>query len=177
LGECVQVGAALGAGADDQERTLRVGREPLRGQQRNCRRPARRDGGPIEHQAPRARSHVEHHDIALDGRPSGARVAGREGDELGDGDFRVARRHDEQAATAGQGLHQAGWYLHHRIAHHPHQLPHERGVGQAGRRGSGIRQIIHWEEVGNCPVRILSYRNLRRPCWRPGRRRNSIKSL
>jgi hypothetical protein len=117
-------------------------------------------------QAPHARSHVEHHDIALDRRPSGARVGGREGDQLGDGDLRVAGRHDEQAATAGQGLHQAGWHLHDRIAQDAHQLLHQGGVGQAGRRGGGIRQIVHREEVGNCSVRILSYSKLRRSRWR-----------
>jgi hypothetical protein len=107
---------ALRPRTDHQQRTGRIRCKPARGDQRNGGRAPRRDRRPVEHQQPGSAGRVEHDDVALDGRPPGPRIGGCERDELGDREPAVQRRHDEQAAAAGQWLHEARRDLHRRIA-------------------------------------------------------------
>ena len=102
-GKSLQVGAALNPCANDEQRALRLGRQPARSQQGNRRSAPRCDGGAIQNQLALAGGHVKHDDIALNGGAAAARVARRETDELGHGQLAVRRRHAEQAAIFAHG--------------------------------------------------------------------------
>ena len=158
LREGFQVRAALRPGAHDEQRAIGVGREALRGQQRHGGRAPRSHGGSVEHQHPLAGRRIEHDHVALDGGARRAGIGGREGDQLGDGDARIQRRHHEQAAAAGQRLHQPGRHLHGGVGQQAADFLREGGIGQAVSGGCGVEDDIHWrffrEQVGRA---ILSY--------------------
>ena len=97
------VGTSLHARADDQQRPVRAVRELLRRQQRHGGRAACGHGGAVQNRDAAAGPHVEHHDIALDAGQAAGSVVRNEGDELGDGNPRIGRRHDKQAAASTQG--------------------------------------------------------------------------
>ena len=85
--ESFEVGAALGAGAYDQERTVGSEGELAGGEQRERGGAPGRDDAAVQYPQPPPRPGLHHHDLALYCRQAAARVLRVDRNQLGHSDF------------------------------------------------------------------------------------------
>jgi hypothetical protein len=159
--EGLEVGAALSAGAHDQEWPVGAGGELAGGEQRERRGPPGGDDGAVEKSQPFARRGLHDDNLTPDGRLPSAGVSGVHRHQLGDRDAPVGCGHHQQDAIFREGERRPRRGLY--IARLALQGNLPDGLREVGVRQAG-RCLLGGEDLHRYP-RVSAFR-------RPGEKRS-----